>query len=117
MVLALAGTIGLHWALLQSVAWMGMVVAYSQDASFTEALVKTFDGKHPCSLCKEIARSQQSEKKSDFQLEMKKFEFSHAATSFVFSPPQYFWTVRGPDGFGLERSHEPTVPPPRQLPT
>jgi hypothetical protein len=116
MVLALAWTIGLHWALLQSVAWTGMVIAYAQDAGLKEALVRTFDGKHPCPLCKEIAKGKQSEKKSDFQPEMKKFEFSHATTSFVFSPPQYFWTVRSRDGFGSARSHEPPVPPPRQLP-
>ena len=37
-------TIGGHWAVLQSVAWVGMAVSYSQNASFKEALQKTFDG-------------------------------------------------------------------------
>ena len=50
IVLALAGSIGLHWAFLQSVAWDGMVISYSEDAPLSEALAKTFDGRHPCFL-------------------------------------------------------------------
>ena len=56
IVAALACSIGLHWGFLQSAAWVGMVIHYSQDAPLKEALVKTFDGKHPCALCKEIAK-------------------------------------------------------------
>ncbi len=36
--------------------WVGMAISYSQDSSsFSEALAKTFDGKHPCKLCKFVA--------------------------------------------------------------
>jgi hypothetical protein len=45
---------GLHLALLQTVAWTGMLISYSRDGSFAEAVVKTFDGEHPCPLCKVI---------------------------------------------------------------
>jgi hypothetical protein len=34
VVLALMVSIGLHWALLQSVAWVGMVVRYSRRLPF-----------------------------------------------------------------------------------
>lgn len=44
-------TIGLHWGILQSVAWVGMVVDYSQENSIGTAIEMTFDGKHPCRLC------------------------------------------------------------------
>ncbi len=62
-VLMLVLTVGLHWALLQTVAWTGMLVSYSRDGSFTEAVSKTFDGAHPCCLCKAIKSGRQAEQK------------------------------------------------------
>ena len=62
VVLTLTLSLGAHWVLLQSVAWMGMVVHYSQNATVTEALSKTFDGQHPCKLCKFVKEGKQSEK-------------------------------------------------------
>jgi len=67
IVAALACSIGLHWAFLQSVAWVGMVINYSQDGTVGEALAKTFDGKHPCCLCKMIQHGRANEKKPDQQ--------------------------------------------------
>lgn len=62
-VLLLVLTLGLHWALLQTVAWTGMIVSYSRDGSFTEAVTKTFDGKHPCCMCKAIESGRKDEQK------------------------------------------------------
>src|SRR5258708_7996348 len=42
---------GGHWAILQTCAWLGMIVAYSRDGDGSTAISKTFDGKHPCRLC------------------------------------------------------------------
>lgn len=58
--LVLTLTLGLHWAVLQSVAWTGMLVRYSRNATIVEALQKTFDGKHPCSLCRFIQQGGQT---------------------------------------------------------
>ena len=113
LVVALACSIGLHWALFQSVAWMGMVLSYCQEATLTEALVKTFDGKHPCALCKEIAKTKQSEKKCDLRLEGKKLEFSYDLAAFVFSPPSHYWEIRISEPAGSVLEHTPPVPPPR----
>ncbi|HEY2951339.1 MAG TPA: hypothetical protein VGK40_02085 [Verrucomicrobiae bacterium] len=52
--LALVLAIGGHWAVLQTAAWVGMVISYSQDSPLKEAVVKTFDGRHPCKLCKAV---------------------------------------------------------------
>jgi len=68
LVLALVLSLGLHWAVLQSVAWAGMLANYSQDASFAEAWSKTFDGKHPCKLCNSIKKGRAEEKQQDQQL-------------------------------------------------
>lgn len=62
-VLVLVLTLGLHWALLQTVAWTGMIVSYSRDGSLSTAISKTFDGKHPCCLCKAIESGRQEEQK------------------------------------------------------
>jgi hypothetical protein len=56
--LALVCGAQLHLPALQMVAWTGMVVKYAQDVSLTEALEMTFDGDHPCPLCKAIRKAQ-----------------------------------------------------------
>ena len=57
----LALAVGGHWVLLQSVAWVRMTVRFSQAASLEEALKMTFDGEHPCALCKAVKQGKQSE--------------------------------------------------------
>src|SRR5437867_4285298 len=89
--LALASSIGLHWAFLQAVAWAGMVISYSQDAPLTEAVVKTFDGQHPCKLCKQIAKGKRSEKRTEYKHELSKLEFPYASVAFIFRAPALFW--------------------------
>jgi hypothetical protein len=90
-----------------------MVVSYSQGAPLTEALAKTFDGKHPCALCKQIAKGKATEKQSEFPPAGKKFEFSYAAVDFVFRAPTHYWTVRGLDERANPLNHAPPVPPPK----
>lgn len=51
LISALVVSLGTPWALLQSVAWFSMLVRYSQETTFLQAMVMTFDGKHPCKLC------------------------------------------------------------------
>ncbi|MCB1096502.1 MAG: hypothetical protein KDN22_13075 [Verrucomicrobiae bacterium] len=59
-------SIGFHWTLLQCVAWVGMAIAYTgEDGSLVSGLSRTFDGQHPCSLCKAVesgVRSEQEQK-------------------------------------------------------
>ena len=59
---ALITSIGAQWALLQGVAWVGMAVSYTlEEGSVSEGLEKTFDGDHPCSLCKAVQQGAQQE--------------------------------------------------------
>jgi hypothetical protein len=112
---ALACSIGLHWGLFQSVAWVGMVISYSQAAPLKEALAKTFDGKHPCLLCQQIAKGKQSEKRSESAPAGKKFEFFYSGEAFVFAAPCHCWEMGWPDSALVSLAHTPLVPPPRQL--
>ena len=115
MAVALVSSIGLHWALFQSVAWVGMVITYSQDGSLTQALVKTFDGKHPCSLCNQIAQAQKSQKKSDRHFEVKKLEFISAGQVTALAAPIHFQVQSVGDSSAPQLSETPPVPPPRHV--
>jgi hypothetical protein len=60
--LAFFSIAGGQWAVVQSVAWAEMLRDYSQrTGSLTAAVEQTFDGQHPCELCRQIqtAKSQQ----------------------------------------------------------
>ena len=49
-----------------------MAVNYAQHESLTVALRKTFDGRHPCKLCKAVREGQKSDRDhSAFNLETK----------------------------------------------
>lgn len=42
---------GGHLALLQGLAWAGMIVTRSVDRGFDEAVASTFSGAEPCAMC------------------------------------------------------------------
>ena len=67
-------TLGLHWAVLQTFAWTTMIVERAQTGSLAEAIQTTFDGRHPCKLCKVVRTGQAAEKKSESQLKLQKLE-------------------------------------------
>lgn len=114
--LLLALTLGLHWALLQTVAWTGMAISYSRDASLVEALKKTFDGEHPCCLCKAIASGKKSEKKSEAVSPLLKMEFPLVAGDLRLFPPARFAELRRMNFFADSLFPKPPVPPPRSFP-
>ena len=113
MAVALACSLGLHWAFLQSFAWTTMLVDNLTTHSLGVALERTFDGKHPCPLCKAIAEGKKSEKKSDPLLPLKKFEALSQSVAFALSPPASFPTVEAPDAVFETLAHAPPTPPPR----
>ena len=53
----LAWNSGLPQGILQTIAWGQMLSSYSRQAGLEEGLRQTFDGRHPCELCKRIAQS------------------------------------------------------------
>jgi hypothetical protein len=105
-------TLGFHWGLLQSAAWVGMLVKYSQEGSFRDAVSKTFDGQHPCPLCKLVSAGKKSEKKPEAQLDLQKFDLFAAQTAAFRFPP----ATRAEFSFILltsTRGDAPPRPPPR----
>lgn len=66
--------LGGHWAVLQSVAWVKMFVEYAQEDSLHVALVKTFDGEHPCSICHTVSDGRKKEEKKEATIAVPKID-------------------------------------------
>lgn len=47
--------------LVQEVAWAKMLVSYTQERGLKRGVIETFDGEHPCELCKKAAEIRQQE--------------------------------------------------------
>lgn len=72
LIATLLVSMGGHLALLQTIAWGNMLVDFSSETSLSEAMEKTFDGEHPCALCKVVKKSKsEDEKKPLLKSEMK----------------------------------------------
>jgi len=115
-VLTLTFVLGGHWAILQSVAWMTMVAGYSQTDPLKNALVKTFDGKHPCPICKFVAKGKKSEQKHETQKLLTKLDFILAPTRVTIYPPSPAPRHFSLAVFAESRSETPPTSPPRHLP-
>jgi len=115
LVITLTLLIGFHWALMQTVAWTGMIIKYSRDGSFTEAVSKTFDGQHPCCLCKLIQKSRAEEKKQDQQQSksVSKFDPGLVWRSVLFDFTCDRERISSADLIPKSRSDEPPKPRPR----
>ena len=113
LILVLLAGAGAHWGALQSVAWTRMLAVNLRTASFTEAVTRTFDGQHPCSLCKVIAKARKSEKKAEYPQTLTKFEFPLTAQCSLFVAPSSFEPVPTTADFVESQPHRPPTPPPR----
>ena len=60
-IFALCCAIGLHWLTLQSIAWTSMIIDYSKRGTLCQAIAQTFDGAHPCSLCRVVNKANSTE--------------------------------------------------------
>ena len=110
--LTLAFSIGLHWPILQSVAWMNMLVTFAQEDGFEQAVVKTFGGENPCDMCLFVAEGKKASQEIPQELSLKKIDLAPAEKAIVFVPrPSAF----EPTPFSLSaevRLYPPRTPPP-----
>jgi hypothetical protein len=113
VIVALVATTGLHWAALQSVAWTAMLADNLHSGSFCDAVTKTFDGQHPCCLCKAIAAGKQSEKKNEFSFQSKKMEFPPLTEKIILIPPSQFQLLLLENHSANSFAQKPLLQPPR----
>jgi hypothetical protein len=112
-ILALCCAIGLQWLALQSIAWTAMIVDYSKNTSLCQAIVETFDGAHPCSLCHIVNRAKTSEKKSNLQQLTPKLDIICATRAITLVRPFVHFDYITGDFSVSETGQSPPVPPPR----
>jgi len=113
VVAVLVLTTGMHWAALQTVAWTTMLANNLRTQSVSEAVSKTFDGEHPCPLCKAIATGKKSEKKSERVSPTMKMECPLVANRFDLISPKSFLTFTRLELSADSSCSRPPVPPPR----
>jgi hypothetical protein len=90
-----------------------MAVSYAQHEPLTVALRKTFDGQHPCKLCKAVREGQKSERDhSAFKVETKLDLLLGSRPARLDPPAQFVSIPSGPAAFHF-RSQSPPTPPPR----
>jgi hypothetical protein len=58
-----------------------MVISYSQHSSLRDALKNTFDGKHPCCICKVIKGRRHCERNGEQQKLLVKMDFYIQSTT------------------------------------
>lgn len=113
LIVALLAATGGHFALLQSIAWTSMLAEHMQAESFSQAVVQTFDGRHPCKLCCAIAAAKKSEKKTEFPLSTQKIEFPPLAPGLVLYAPAAYQLLASRSTFADSVLVTPPTPPPR----
>ena len=102
--------------LLQTGAWGVMLVEYSLDNSLTEAVEMTFDGQHPCAMCRKIQEHQQEKQPPQSLTPTREvMVLFHEETIFCMTPGETIsLPQRGHDpAFLVVRGQKPAVPPPR----
>ena len=107
--------IGGHWAVLQSVAWTAMLADNLRNSSLADAVERTFDGQHPCTLCKVVSAGKKSEKQAEFPTLTKKLEFTLITHPFIFSAPTQFYLQAETSAQADSTLRTPPVPPPRSV--
>jgi hypothetical protein len=75
---ALFNFAGAQWIVLQSIAWSAMLLKQARATPLSLAVQKTFDGAHPCQLCKGIAQAKTGETKSPIPVELGKIPLLRA---------------------------------------
>jgi hypothetical protein len=113
LVIALVAMLGAHWALLQTVAWTTMFADNLHSNSFHDAVTMTFDGNHPCPLCKAIAAGKKSERKSEAVAPTLKLEFPPLKSNFVLIAPSLFQLLPLENSSADSLVQKPLLQPPR----
>ena len=113
VIAALVVTTGAHWAALQTVAWTTMLAANLTTSSLTEAVSDTFDGEHPCPLCKAITTGKKSEQKSEATAPTLKMEFPPVSENLTLIAPSWFESFSPAKLVAESTSQKPPLPPPR----
>jgi len=116
-VIGLVGiSLGFQWTLLQSVAWTVMLLDRSTQMDWVQAIETTFDGHHPCALCKVVLQGRDNQQKqTTFVLSFAKTDMVPSDGAFELALPEKASSEHSlaRDQRALSRSGSPPWQPPR----
>ena len=113
VVIGLVLATGGHWVALQSVAWVGMTIKYSRVDGLTTGLQKTFDGNHPCNLCKVVKEGRQAEKQQALVKIEVRLDLFLSPSECTVECPVFADEPTPLLVHGYFRADQPPTPPPR----
>lgn len=114
-VVLLSLTLGWHWLALQSIAWASMLIERTGESSFSVAWTTTFDGQHPCRICKAVAEGQSDETRTTSTVSVHMLEAAAPTTlAVVISAPRVEPVALRAHPDPKSRADRPILPPPRQ---
>ena len=93
-----------------------MAVSYAQNSTLSEALVKTFDGQHPCKLCKAVEEGKKSERKQTPEKPINKLDLFCLPSSMALRVPNFLPIPTACPGAIVAPGEPPPYPPPRPTP-
>ena len=105
---------GGHWAVLQSVAYTWMLVAFAQQDSLCTAVRKAFDERYACPLCPKIRDGYNKQHNTPPSLsEVHPPEFLAQTTESAFFLPKIATDFAFISSRHIDFSNAPPKPPPR----
>ena len=115
IVFALVLSTGAQWAFLQGVAWTSMLAENLTHGSLAQSLETTFDGEHPCALCKVIAAAKKTDSKNEVAKVKSEIKFPPCPWAALPDVPDPITAFSLAPQFAVALTAPPALPPPRGL--
>jgi len=113
---AICLSLGMHWALLQGIAWTGMLISFASEGAVIEAVQKTFDGQHGCALCHKVKEGRNSGQEMPQQAghSLQKINAVLVEITQLIAPAGETISFAMTRGMMVKRNEMPETPPPRR---
>ncbi|MCB1279673.1 hypothetical protein [Prosthecobacter sp.] len=113
---AICLSLGMHWALLQGIAWTGMLISFAREGAVMEAVQKTFDGQHGCPLCHKVKEGRDADPSQPQQTgqSVKKIDAVLVPITRLIAPAAETVSFVMTHETLVRRSKLPETPPPRR---
>ena len=109
----LAFTLGLHWVMLQSFAWVSMTISYAGEASVYAAVKKALDSETTCVLCGVVDAGKKAERDDPTMIVAHELEGLTPGLHPMVTRPDTPCLEDGPLTTFHARPNAPPTPPPQ----